>query len=273
MSRPDHFTGSFDVSGIGWWPLVRCPAYPADPSQSIVATEEHAMLTIETLDPSGSQFYPIGLTLDEAQVLNARLRHVDIVLNGASAKFSRHENNRAGGGGDLLPTDENELDIFPGIAISHEEVISANVFDTILAFGAVFDGTLNGPIYSGTYPVENLDLIFQGFGTTIQGSVCAKFFGGKVYPFLYYSQNFISPVTGDLMLATNVDILPPLATSAFQLNVLRWGSVPLYLYGNPGETGDLLSDVVIQPHAGSDAYFAYNDGRGDKWNTTTGARL
>lgn len=270
MSKPIHIIGTYDKTGIGGWPLVRCPAYAADPSNDVVATDEHAMLTVETMDPSVSQFYPLGITFDQAHELNFKLRTVDIVLNSGAAPFVRHYSNHAPYGGDLLTTDENDLDRWPGIAITKSESVPPNIINTILSIGVVFDGVLNGPTYGETWPVGCLDVLFEGPGTTIQGSVCAKFFSGKVYPFIYYVGTFVASVSGLAITVTSVNIQPGSVTSAHQLNVLGWGSMPLYLYySDPSDTDDISGDVLITPHAGVDAYFGYSG----TYNTATGAKL
>lgn len=233
-------------------------------------------------DLGNNEFYPLGITTEQAMKMNFVLRELNI---GDFGVYARHFDDTQA---DLFfPDDERYLPGYPGVNIFTAfgpqtfGLCIGYIRDFINLSGLHFpdgnqtiipcQGQVTPPfdcVASGSAPDKTNRLYFQS---------AAIFNAERVFPFVNFAYPIPFPFPGAITNYGQWELFGPndgMVATGHSLHLFDWGSMPLYFYYDT-----FFYDPVTDPpqldhdiYITAASYFPYDDSvLGPKWDTATGA--
>lgn len=243
----------YEANGRGHWPSIAAiPFGPDDWGEQNV--DYVNLLRVRLTDPTGDNFYPLGITLGQAVRLNGLVNEINI---GSLYSGVRH----LWPGAASFPTDVQRIGGFPGVSIFD----SGGGFGAFLGLNIAFLGGFaaqSGPIFcpdGNCSRINSLPSVFPTFGEALLGEPpdrtnifynldAVAFYGGLHYPFIHLawqapsggSTQWVFSTYGTWVLdnTPNVSRIDTGKVATF----FDWGDVPIWAYYNNFDPVPFLAD-------------------------------
>ena len=266
-----HATGKYERNGRGHWPLIMSPpgfSYPA-------TTTDYGRKLVETRNAAifeNNPQFPLGITGDQSQFLNFRLRTFS-VSGGQFGGFSfyRHDGNVN------LPTlqgtpfatgDPTALDVWPGVFVFEQAdpptsrlTFSLRIgYPQHLSLGAVADladyraaSQWPVPVSDFTIPTFNSIAAFENSSPPACYFYTEPTFGFLHTEYPYISMEFVDDAWDTSALYSTCRYSARYVEECGSVSFFDWGTVPLYGHKNggvPPSWGDVtVSSVAVFDYA------------------------